>query len=262
MLSAKELSIGYEKNIVVEDFNAEINKGEIISIIGPNGSGKSTVLKVISRLISKESGHVSLCGKDIFNLSIKELARKMSVLSQDNTSPEDITVEELVYFGRMPHKKWYESRAKEDDEIVEWALQQTRMTQFRERKVTRLSGGQKQKVWIAMALAQKPEILLLDEPTTYLDICHQLELMELVKRLNRDFGITVIMVLHDLNQAVRYSHRMLVLKDGKLYVEGSPEKVLTKEMLREVYNVEADVTIDTQIGKPVFLPLGLSYLEA
>lgn len=258
MINASNLKIGYENKIVVDNFDFEITQGEIVSLIGPNGSGKSTVLKVLSRLMCSINGIVYLDGHDIHRLPTKEVAKRLSILSQHHHTPPDFTVEELVSYGRIPHRSWYEAKNKEDEDIVRWAMQKTRVEGFRDRSVNSLSGGERQRSWIAMALAQRPKVLLLDEPTTYLDICHQIEVMELVNKLNKELGLTVVMVLHDLNQAVRYSHRLVVIKDGRLIVEGSPEKVLTEELLRTVYNVEAEVTMDTKIGKPVFLPIGLS----
>jgi iron complex transport system ATP-binding protein len=258
MIQAANLKIGYDKKIVVDGFGFDIKAGEIVSLIGPNGSGKSTVLKVLSRLMNKLEGVVHLDGHDIHKLPTKEVAKKLSILSQYNISPPDFTVEELVSYGRMPHRQWYETKSKEDEEIISWAIQQTKLETLAHRIVNSLSGGERQRAWIAMALAQKPKILLLDEPTTYLDISHQIEVMELVTRLNRELGLTAVMVLHDLNQAVRYSHRLVVIKDGKFYMEGAPMAVLTKDMLRCVYNVEAEVTIDEQIGKPVFFPRGIA----
>lgn len=259
MITASKLKIGYENKIVVDDFNFEITRGEIVSLIGPNGSGKSTVLKVISRLMNSMDGIVCIDGCDIHRLPSKEVAQKLSILSQYHSTPPDFTVEELVGYGRMPHRKWYETKTLEDKEIIEWALKQTRVEKFRDRSVNSLSGGERQRTWIAMALAQRSKVLLLDEPTTYLDISHQIEVMELVTRLNKELNLTVVMVLHDLNQAVRYSHRLVVIKDGRFVTAGTPEEVLTKELLRDVYHVEAEVTVDKQIGKPVFLPIGLSY---
>ncbi len=259
MIEASRLKIGYDNKIVVEDFDFEIKAGEIIALIGPNGSGKSTVLKVVSRLMKAMAGVVHLDGNDIHRLSTKEVAKKLSMLSQQQITPPDFTVRELVAYGRLPHRQWYETKSQEDEEIIEWAIGQTRLEKLADRYINNLSGGERQRAWIAMALAQRPKILLLDEPTTYLDICHQLEVMELVSRLNKELGITVVMVLHDLNQAVRYSHRLVVIKEGRFVAEGTPEAVLTKDMLRQVYNVEAEVTIDKNIGKPVFMPLGLAY---
>jgi iron complex transport system ATP-binding protein len=258
MIEASNLKISYENKIVVEDFDIKVNPGEIISLIGPNGSGKSTVLKVISRLMKSLEGVVHLDGADIHRLSTKEVAKKLAILPQTHHNPPDFTVDELVSYGRTPHRKWYETRTKEDDEVIDWAIKQTRLEKYRDRSVNNLSGGERQRAWIATALAQSPKVLLLDEPTTYLDICHQLEVMELVTRLNKELGITVIMVLHDLNQAARYSHRLVVIKDGKFVCQGQPNNVLTVDLLRKVYNVEAEVICDKQSGKPVFLPLGLA----
>ncbi|UNC93077.1 ABC transporter ATP-binding protein [Candidatus Contubernalis alkaliaceticus] len=262
MILVSNLKIGYDDKIVVNEFGFEISQGEIVSLIGPNGSGKSTVLKVISRLMNKMEGLVHLDGSDIHSLPTKEVAKKLSILSQYNVSPPDFTVEELVGYGRMPHRKWYEQKSKEDEDIIKWAIQQTKLESLADRLINSLSGGEKQRTWIAMALAQKTKVLLLDEPTTYLDISHQIEVMELIVRLNKEFGMTVIMVLHDLNQAVRYSHRLMVIKNGRLVTEGAPIHVLTKEMLRDVYNVEAEIAIDKHMGKPVFFPIGLACISA
>jgi len=262
MIKASNLKIGYDHKIVVDGFGFALERGEIVSLIGPNGSGKSTVLKVLSRLMDKLGGAVYLDGHDIHKLPTREVAKRLSVLSQYNISPPDFTVEELVGYGRLPHRKWYECRGSADEEIVRWALKETGLEKLSHRPVNSLSGGERQRAWIAMALAQKAEVLLLDEPTTYLDISHQLEVMELITGLNKEFGITIIMVLHDLNQAVRYSHRLVVIKDGRLFTQGEPKDVLTREMLRSVYNVEAEVVLDKRIGKPVFYPLGLACAKA
>lgn len=259
MMTGSNLKIGYDNKIVVKEFSIEIVQGEIISLIGPNGSGKSTILKVLSRLMNSVEGSVYLDGCNIHKMASKEVAKKLSILSQHQSSPPDFTVEELVSYGRMPHRKWFEARTKEDEQIVKWALKQTRVYDLRERSINSLSGGERQRAWIAMALAQKPKILLLDEPTTFLDICHQIEIMELINKLNKELNLTVVMVLHDLNQALRYSNRIVVIKDGKFVVQGSPERVLTKELLRDVYKVEAEISIDQRTGKPVFLPVGLCF---
>ncbi|KPU44425.1 putative siderophore transport system ATP-binding protein YusV [Oxobacter pfennigii] len=259
MIEAVELKITYDKNTVVDEFSLLINKGEVLSLIGPNGSGKSTVLNTISRLLKQTSGAVLLDGQDIHLLPTREVAKKLSVLSQHQATPPDFTVRELVGYGRMPHKRWYEEKTFEDEEIICWAIEQTRLEGLSDRMVNTLSGGERQRAWIAMALAQRPEILLLDEPTTFLDICHQMEVMELIKRLNKELDITVVMVLHDLNQAARYSERLAVLNNGQLVAQGKAEDVLTRELLRDVYQVEADVKLDERTGKPVFVPIGLTY---
>lgn len=262
MIQATDLRIGYDSKIVVDGFGFAVGKGEIVSLIGPNGSGKSTVLKVMGRLMRQLGGAVCLDGHDIHKLPTKEVAKRLSTLSQYNVSPPDFTVEELVGYGRLPHRRWYEHRSNEDEQIVRWAIKQTRLENLSDRFVNSLSGGERQRAWIAMALAQKTEVLLLDEPTTYLDISHQIEVMELIAGLNKEYGITIVMVLHDLNQAVRYSHRLVVIKDGRLYAEGAPKDIFTREMLRCVYNVEAEVSLDRRIGKPVFFPVGLACVNA
>ncbi|TCT15419.1 iron complex transport system ATP-binding protein [Natranaerovirga pectinivora] len=244
MIETKNLCIGYDHKIIVNDFSFGVEEGNIVSIIGPNGSGKSTILKTISRFLKQRDGAVFLDKEDMSLLNVKKVAKKMASLSQYNRTPEDVTVEDLIYYGRMPHKKWYETRNKEDQEIIQWAMDQTSINKFRNKRVVELSGGEKQRVWVAMALAQQPKILLLDEPTTYLDICHQLEVMELVKKLNKELKLTVIMVLHDLSQAAKYSDKVVVLKDGNLVVEGEPSKVLTRELIRDVYNVDVFIKKD------------------
>lgn len=257
MIEAKNLKIAYEEKIVIKDFSFNVREGEMVSIIGPNGSGKSTILKTISRLLKQKNGAIFLEKEDISDINIKKIAQKMSSLSQHNRSPEDITVKELIYYGRMPHKKWYEVKTKEDEDIIQWAIDKTSLREFKDKKVIELSGGERQRVWIAMALAQRPKILLLDEPTTYLDICHQLEVMELVKSLNEELGLTVIMVLHDLGQAAKYSHRVVVIKDGNLVVEGNPSEVLTVDLIKKVYNVEVCIRKDILKDEMIIHPVGV-----
>ena len=255
MISGKNIEIAYEKNIVIKDLDIEIKRGEILTILGTNGCGKSTLLKGISRVIPYKNGTISLENEIIHNINSKEFAKRLAFVSQNNEIPEDITVEEFVRYGRTPHKKWYELLNEDDEKIVSWAMEICKIEKFSKRKVISLSGGERQKVWIAMVLAQKTSVLLLDEPTTYLDICHQFEIMELIKELNKKLGITIVMVLHDLNQASQYSDRVLVLKDGKKYIEGDTREVLTKELVREVYKVEAEVEYYNEL--PYFKLRGL-----
>ncbi|GAB6927342.1 ABC transporter ATP-binding protein [Paenibacillus sp. JCM 10914] len=241
MMKLQSLNIRYEDRSIIQDFSLEVQPGEVISIIGPNGSGKSTILKGVSRLIPYDMGQVFIGEDDLKSLSVRQLSRKLSMLSQANASPADMTVEELVSFGRMPHKKWYKPLDEQDALIMEWALQLTGMDRYRDRLVYSLSGGEAQKAWLAMALAQRPAILLLDEPTTYLDIAHQLDVLELVKSLNRELQLTVIMVLHDLNHASTYSDKVCVIHQGTIKAYGPPKHVLTTELIREVYGVEAEI---------------------
>lgn len=256
IIKGLNIEIGYEKNIVIKDLDIEIKKGEILTILGTNGCGKSTLLKAISRIIPYKNGIISLEDRIIHDINSKEFAKKLAFVSQNNEIPEDITVEEFVRYGRTPHKKWYELLNSEDEKIVSWAMELCGVKKFKERKVMSLSGGERQKVWIAMVLAQKTPVLLLDEPTTYLDICHQFEIMELVKDLNTSLGITIIMVLHDLNQASQYSDRVLVLKNGEKFAEGSTRDILTPQLIRDVYNVESEV--EYYNGLPYFKLRGIA----
>lgn len=241
VLEVQSLTIRYAERTIVNNFSLNVNEGEVVSIIGPNGSGKSTILKGVSRLIPCESGRVCIADQELQSLSTKQISRMMCMLCQSNTSPADMTIEELVGYGRVPHKKWYERFNTEDYEIIQWAMEQTGMLAYRDRLVVSLSGGEAQRAWIAMALAQRPKILLLDEPTTYLDIAHQLDVLELVRKLNRELSLTVIMVLHDLNHASTYSDRVCVIKDGSMYEYGKPNEVFTSDLIRNVYEVETDI---------------------
>lgn len=240
-ITARQLEISYGETLVVSDLDIHIRKGEITTIIGPNGSGKSTVLKALTRLLKYRSGVVEILERDLKDYDTKELARLIGVLPQKHTAPPDFTVRDLVGYGRMPHQKWYERNSREDDAIVDWALEVTGTSHLAKKSIRACSGGEQQRVWIAMVLAQQPEILFLDEPTTYLDISHQQETMRLVKRLKRESGIGIVMVLHDLSHALEVSDHIVVIKDGKKYSEGTPLEVITPKMMREVYNVECQV---------------------
>lgn len=261
MIKINNLKVGYENRIIIEDLSLEVKRGEVISIIGPNGSGKSTLLKAIARFIKKDNGEIYLLDKLLDNMKNNDISKAISMLSQQNSSPNDITVKELIYYGRTPHKKWYEQRNKDDEEIVNWAIKNTGLENYKNRKVAMLSGGERQRVWLAMSLAQKTEVLFLDEPTTYLDMCHQLELMELVREINSKFNMTIIMVLHDLNQAARYSDRVIIMKKGKIVADGSPEEVIVKDIIHEVYNVKCCIGKDPISNKPHIYPLEVCYKE-
>lgn len=261
MLKAQSLNISYDHKKILDDFKIDVEKGEIVSIIGPNGSGKSTALKAMSRLIPVEKGKVLLDGKDLHSLSSKSISQTMSVLFQSNEPPSDITVEELVNYGRTPHKKWFERKNDEDVSIVEWAIEKTGLTSLKDRQVSSLSGGEAQRAWIAMSLAQRPKILLLDEPTTYLDIAHQLQLLELIQTVNRELGMTIVMVLHDLNQASIYSDKVCVISKGIVVKYGSSEEVMTQEMVRQVYGVECEIDSHYLHGKPRINLMGISQIH-
>lgn len=250
MLTVDSISIKYEKKTVVKDFSFAVNEGEIVSIIGPNGSGKSTVLKAISRQIAPSTGGIYLKGSDLNKFSRKETSQMMCMLSQRNEAPNDMTVHDLVSYGRYPHKKWFERLTKKDEEIIHWAMEKTNLLMYTDTRVAMLSGGEAQRAWIAMALAQQPRMLLLDEPTTYLDISHQHEVLELVQELNREMKMTVIMVLHDLNQASYYSDRIVVLKNGQKQICGTPECVMTTDMVRNVYRMNCEINCNCAERKP------------
>ena len=250
MFTVDSISIRYEQKDVINSFSFSITQGEVVSIIGPNGSGKSTLLKAVSGHIPYHEGLVKFEGANLKSMSAKQVARKMCMLSQKNQAPSDMTVIDLVSYGRYPHKKWFEKLNNEDMEIIQWALERTHLIAYKDRLVSSLSGGESQRAWIAMALAQRPTVLFLDEPTTYLDISHQHEVLELVRELNRDMGMTVVMVLHDLNQASSYSDHIIVVKDGEKVTYGTPNDVMTTEMIRQVYRMEAEIQYMSTEKKP------------
>lgn len=257
ILEARALQLAYEKRTVVKDLSLAVDSREVISLIGPNGSGKSTILKALARALRPLGGSVYLNGYDVQHLSPAKLAKQLAILPQGPDAPSDLTVRELVWYGRSPHMHWWGRPSATDAEVVAWAIGETKLDQLADRPVATLSGGERQRAWIALALAQTPEVLLLDEPTTFLDIAHQLEVMELVRRLNHSLGLTVIMVLHDINQAARYSHRLIALKQGHIIADGTPAQVLTPALLRKLFGVEARIEHDSE-GVPLYLPLGLA----
>lgn len=255
MLCAKNLKVGYEDRIIIEDLNLSIKQGEIVSIIGPNGCGKSTLLKTLSRMIHPESGTVYLEGTELKELKNKLISQKICLLSQHNNAPHDLTVEQLVYYGRLPHKKWYEGKNEEDRKLIDWAIEQTGLTRYKDKPIGSLSGGERQRAYIAQALCQKPTILLLDEPTTYLDISYQLELMELIQEINKKLNITVVMVLHELNQASRYSDRLIIMKQGTIISDGAPNHIINQQTIESVYRIECDIDLDPISNKPRIHPI-------
>lgn len=241
VIDAENLEIGYGDYVAVKNMNIKVQKGEITTIIGPNGSGKSTVLKALTRLLKYRIGTVNVDGKDLQQFESKEFAQQIGVLPQRHSAPPDFKVKDLVGYGRMPYQKWYKKNSVEDEKVIDWALKATNTWSLKDKSITECSGGESQRVWIATVLSQQPEILFLDEPTTYLDISHQLETMKLVKKLNRESGIGVVMVLHDLTQALEVSDRIVVIKDGRKYSEGTPSEVITSKMMKEVYDVDCDI---------------------
>lgn len=253
-IEARELKIGYGDKMAIENASLKIEDGEIVSIIGPNGSGKSTLIKALSRYLKPKSGKVFLGGKDIATIAGKDLAKKIAVLPQFKSTPDDISVETLVSYGRHPHLGFGKRLRTEDFEVMDWAIEKTGLEDFRDRNITTLSGGEAQRAWIAMALTQKASILMLDEPNTYLDISYQMEILELVKELNQSLNLTVVMVLHDLNQAARYSDKIYVLMNGQICKYGKPKNVIQSDLLRDVFRIEADVFEDSVNSCPYFIP--------
>ncbi|KOY64886.1 ABC transporter ATP-binding protein [Clostridium sporogenes] len=250
-IETKNLDIAYEDTLIVKELNMQIPKGKITSIIGANGCGKSTILKAVGRILKPKNGLVHLSGQDISKLSTKEIAKKMAILPQNPTAPSGLTVSELVAYGRFPHQKGFGNLTKEDKKIVKWALDATKLSEFERREVDTLSGGQRQRVWIAMALAQQTDLILLDEPTTYLDLAHQLEVLKLLYELNRNQKCTIVMVLHDLNLAARFSDYIIAIQKGDIIKYGPPEEVMTPEVHRKTFNINADIVIEPKSNRPV-----------
>ena len=251
MIRAEQLTSGYEKLTVFSDLDVTIKKGRITTIIGPNGCGKSTLLKTIGRILKQKNGAVFLQEKDMKSISTKAIAKKLALLSQNPEAPLQLKVEELISYGRFPHRKNVGNLSSKDKQVIEWAMDITRTTAFRDREIAQLSGGQRQKVWLAMALAQETNILLLDEPTTYLDLAHQLEVLQIVERLNKEHQCTIVMVLHDINHAARFSHELIAMKAGEIVTVGSPNEILAKDVLKKVFHIDARIMIDPENGSPV-----------
>lgn len=256
VLSAKDAEVRVARKEILRVADLEITEGKRTVIIGPNGSGKSTLLKALSGLMRLTGGRVLFEGRDIGRFAKKEIAQKLAILPQGAAAPADLTVGELVNYGRFPYRKWWGGISAEDRNSVRWALRQTGTDQLKDRLVSTLSGGERQRAWIAMALAQMPSVLLLDEPTTYLDIAHQLEVMNIVSTLNTQNQITVVMVLHDIYHAMRYADEIIVMKDGTVFAVGTPKKVITVSLLEEVFGVTAESFIN-QCGEAALLPVRL-----
>lgn len=229
---------------VLKSVSLKISQGEVVSIIGPNGSGKTTFIKAISRLLRRSSGNVSFFGTPMESFSTIELAKILAVLPQSRSFYSDLTVEKLVSYGRHPHLKFGERLNKEHMDIIDWAIDITGLEDYRQRYLETLSGGEKQRAWIAMALTQRPRILILDEPTTFLDVAHQLEVLEVIRELNRQLNLTVVMVLHDINHAIRFSDSLCAIKDGEIVISGSTQDLLDEKMLREIYEINARFYFD------------------
>lgn len=241
VLDATDIRVSYAKKPAVRGVSLTVADGEVVSLIGPNGSGKSSLLKALAGRVPGAAGRVRIGGHDLARITPRERACAAGLLEQRNAAPADVTVRELVGYGRHPHRRWFRPENHGDREAVEWALHHTGMLAFADRLVSQLSGGEAQRAWLAMALAQRPRVLLLDEPTTYLDIAHQFDVLEVVRALNRTLGIAVLMVLHDLNHAAAFSDRVAALRDGSLLAVGRPGELFTPALVRELYGMEAEV---------------------
>ena len=255
-LQAHDLQLAYGDNIVVDGLDLEVLDGTVTAVIGPNGCGKSTLLRALGRLLPTKRGHVLLDGKRIDRTPTREVAKVLGVLPQAPSAPEGLAVADLVARGRHPHQAWYRQWSSDDEDAVAQALSWTGMTEFAQRSIDSLSGGQRQRVWISMALAQGTDVLLLDEPTTFLDLAHQIDVLDLVERLHAEAGRTVVMVLHDLNLAARYAQRLVAMRDGRIVAEGPAQQVLTEAMLREVFELDAKIVTDPVSGTPLVIPVG------
>lgn len=255
-LQTKDLTLSYGERTIIDEMTIDIPQGEISVFIGGNGCGKSTLLRSIARLLKPKQGSVLLDGEAISRLSTKEVARKMAILPQSPTAPEGLTVLQLVKQGRYPHQTWLNTWSHKDEEIVQDALKATKMEELQHRKVDELSGGQRQRAWIALTLAQDTDIILLDEPTTYLDMTHQIEILDLLFELNEKEERTIVMVLHDLNLACRYAHNIVAIRDKQIYAQGKPEDVISCELVKNVFDMDCQVSRDPLFGTPLCIPFG------
>ncbi len=254
-LETKSLTLNYGDSNIIEDLNLSIPMNEITVLIGANGCGKSTLLRSIARLLKPKQGTVLLDGQDVFKLSTKQVAKKLSILPQSPVAPEGLTVLQLVKQGRYPHQSWRKQWTEEDEAIVLNALKATGVEQLQDKPVDELSGGQRQRAWIAMTLAQDTDIILLDEPTTYLDLTHQIEILDLLFELNKQ-NRTIVMVLHDINLACRYADHIITVRDRGVYQQGKPEEIMTTSLVKHVFDLECQMTNDPIYGTPLCIPFG------
>jgi iron complex transport system ATP-binding protein len=259
-LAARGVTVGYGARTVIDDLDVAIPPGVVTTIIGPNGCGKSTLLRTLSRLLKPSKGTVVLDGDDIARLRTRDVARKLGLLPQAPVAPEGLTVADLVARGRHPHQSWLRQWSSDDADVVERALAMTGVSDLADRPVDALSGGQRQRVWISMTLAQGTDLLLLDEPTTYLDLAHAMDVLDLVDDLHES-GCTVVMVLHDLNLAARYSDNLIVMRAGSILAQGHPRDVLTADLLHEAFGLRAKVIDDPVGDRPLIVPIGRTHVQ-
>ncbi len=253
-LTARDLTLSYEERTVVEGLDLDVPDGAVTVVVGPNACGKSTLLRALGRLLRPRRGAVLLDGTDLARIPTRKIAQSLGLLPQTPVAPEAITVADLVARGRQPHQRWWQQWSGQDERAVAEAMARTDVAALADRPVDELSGGQRQRVWIAMALAQETDLLLLDEPTTYLDIAHQVEVLDLVRQLNHDRGRTVVAVLHDLNQAARYADHLVAMKAGRVVAQGRPAEVVTADLVQEVFGLASVVVPDPVTGSPLVVP--------
>ncbi|RXT05241.1 ABC transporter ATP-binding protein [Ammoniphilus sp. CFH 90114] len=255
-METKALTLAYEKEVIIDQLHLKIPKGKITVFIGSNGCGKSTLLRSLARLLKPQTGSIILDGNEISKLATKEIAKKLAILPQGPIAPEGLTVLQLVKQGRYPYQSWLKQWSEEDETMVYRALEATQMKSFAERPVDSLSGGQRQRAWIAMTLAQGTETILLDEPTTYLDLTHQIEILDLLFELNEKEQRTIVMVLHDLNLACRYAHHIVAIQNRSVFAQGKPEEVVNADMIQSVFGMQCEITVDPLFGTPMCIPHG------
>ncbi|RNB78076.1 ABC transporter ATP-binding protein [Brevibacillus nitrificans] len=261
-LETRQLTLSYGDRNIIETLDLNIPRGKITVFIGSNGSGKSTLLRSLARLLKPKEGAILLEGESIAKRSTKEVAKRLAILPQGPTAPEGLTVLQLVKQGRYPYQNWLQQWSEEDEKMVNRALEATQLTALANRPVDSLSGGQRQRAWIAMTLAQGTETILLDEPTTYLDMSHQIEILDLLFELNETEQRTIVMVLHDLNLACRYAHHIVAVHNTTVVAEGSPDDVLTTDLVRTVFDMDCQITLDPLYGTPMCIPYSKSRLAA
>ena len=255
-LTARQLTLAYDSTVIVQNLDLRIPQGRITALVGPNGCGKSTLLRGISRLLQPKGGQVMLDSRDIWSLPTKELAKRMGILPQGPVAPEGLTVLELVSQGRYPHQSWFSQWSAEDERTCWEALHITGMDEYAHRPVETLSGGQRQRAWIAMTLAQDSEYILLDEPTTFLDMAYQIDVLDLLQDLNQQRGKTIVMVLHDLNQACRYADHLIAVREGKIICQGYPAQVINEATVQQVFGLNCCIVSDPITGTPMVIPCG------
>lgn len=254
-MEIKDLDFSYDERPLIRHLCGKILLGRVTSILGPNGSGKSTLLNLLVRQLRPKGGSILIEGTDLSSMSTRQIAKKIAMVHQQNTAPNDLSVERLVRFGRMPHQTMFSAHDEDAEEVVDWALGVTNLKEMADKRVGQLSGGERQRAWIAMALAQKTNTLFLDEPTTYLDIFYQLEVLSLIRRLNREFGMTIVMVLHDINHAIQFSDSLIMMHEGEIVYAGDVEEGITKERLQEVYGIRSVVCWSGENNCPYIIPI-------